>query len=87
VSVFVKNEWLKPDNKEEIARLQAWEASLQADIADLNDIIEHNSRYWNNTNVQQERDTRHAFNEELRKQMAYNKGKLKVVQACFKNLS
>jgi hypothetical protein len=85
-TVFVKSEWLKADNTEEIARLEERAKRLTIDIAELGELIESNSWYWEHTTVQAEKDKRHAFNEELRMQKAYNEGKLKVVQGCLKNL-
>ncbi|MDR0608121.1 MAG: hypothetical protein LBG52_07475, partial [Candidatus Peribacteria bacterium] len=86
VTVFVKNEWLKPDNANEIVRLREWENKLITDITNLEAVIADNSRYRNNTNVQSERDKRHEFNEALRGQLAYNQSKLKVVQECLVGL-
>jgi nicotinamide riboside kinase len=67
-------------------RLQQWETRLIKDIENLQTVIENNSRYWENTTVQSERDKRHEFNEALRSQLAYNQSKLKVVQECLKGL-
>ncbi|MDR0608203.1 MAG: hypothetical protein LBG52_07915 [Candidatus Peribacteria bacterium] len=45
VAVFIKNERLKPDNADEIVRLQQWETRLIKDIENLQTVIENNSRY------------------------------------------